>query len=246
MKKNYLCRLIYIIMNKIIIFLLFLGTFHLGLAQQPKLLIEFGGAFDRAKSETYSQSNTAQIHELKSPKIQPQIGFGVSSRSYIGLSYNLTKQKEIYTFDSNHEVYTTAAQRENLEKTHAFGIFYRYYFMPFNKTRWNTFAEVNPSYQLYNVNDATMLVVEFHESFSGSTTAQESSARHKAIDMDIRVGASYRIAPNFHAQLSVRSLANVKYTFNNSSKLFDEQNETSYRFFTSPLSNTYLSLLFSI
>src|SRR5690606_15923893 len=152
----------------------------------------------------------------------------------------------IYTFDSNHEVYTTAAQRENLEKTHAFGIFYRYYFMPFNKTRWNTFAEVNPSYQLYNVNDATMLVVEFHESFSGSTTAQESSARHKAIDMDIRVGASYRIAPNFHAQLSVRSLANVKYTFNNSSKLFDEQNETSYRFFTSPLSNTYLSLLFSI
>lgn len=233
-------------MNKIFIILLFLGTFHLGLAQQAKLLIEFGGAYNQARSEGYLQPNAVQTQRLKSPKIQPQIGVGLSPHSYVGVSYNLTKQKEIYTSKFENEVYTANERKETVEKTNAFGVFYRYYFMPFNKTRWNTFAEVNPSYQLTKAHDAVMSTTQNHESFYGSSTVQASSRRQKAIDIDIKVGASYRIANNFHAQLSIRSLANVKHTFSNSYSTTDEQKETSYRFFTSPLSNTYLSLLFSI
>lgn len=233
-------------MNKIFIILLFLGTFHLGLAQQAKVLIEFGGAYNHARSEGYLQPNVVQTQRLKSPKIQPQIGVGLSPHSYVGISYNFTKQKAVYTFKLNNDVSTTNQSEENVEKTNAFGIFYRYYFIPFNKTRWNTFAEVNPSYQLTKAHDAVMSTTQNHESFYGSSTVQASSRRQKAIDIDIKVGVSYRIANNFHAQLSVRSLANVKHTFSNSYSTPDEQKETSYRFFTSPLSNTYLSLLFSI
>ncbi len=233
-------------MNKIFIILLFLGTFHLGLAQQAKLLIEFGGAYNQARSEGYLQPNAVQTQRLKSPKIQPQIGVGLSPHSYVGVSYNLTKQKEIYTSKFENEVYTANERKETVEKTNAFGVFYRYYFMPFNKTRWNTFAQANPSYQIYEINNATISTSESRDSFSGSASGQEWYRRQKAIDMDISVGASYRIAPNFHAQLSIRSLADVKHTFSNSYSTTDEQKETSYRFFTSPLSNTYLSLLFSI
>lgn len=234
-------------MNKIISCLFFISAFQVGYAQHKKVFIEVGGAYnDVSSSVSVPQPSTANL-ETKSPNLQTQIGFRLGPHVFAGASYNLFQNTTINSTRTETDWYMANKRDERNKKTNAFGVFYRYYFLPFDEGRWNAFTEINPSYQ-FN---------KFDGDISSETIAKESNevsafsqqfwkVDGKALDLDVKIGGGYRISRNFWVQLSLRSLANINHTLDNSYNTSEDNKKTSYQFLQSPLSNTYLSLLFNL
>lgn len=220
----------------------------LACAQQSKLLIEVGGAYRNTSSESKPVDNYETSQSTKMPKLNVQVGGFLSARGVLGLSYNLSKENHHAYSEQTSNMYISKNSHSIKTGTNSYGIFYRHYLMPFNAKAWNMFLEVNPSYQTtkykeHRANESWMVSNGNLDNMSQSYSSAESS--NKAIDVDLRAGGSYRIAKNFHVQLSLRSIANLNREIENT-YLANDTKQTDFQIFQSPLSNAYLSLLFTL
>lgn len=220
----------------------------LACAQQSKLLIEVGGAYGNTSSESKPPIGLTTSQSTKTPKLNVQVGGFLSARGVLGLSYNLSKENQTVNIEHVSDMYMSRNSNSSKTGTNSYGIFYRHYLVPFNTKAWNIFLEVNPSYQTvkhkkYSTNESWMITNGNLDNMSQSYSSSEFGK--KAIDVDLRAGGSYRIAKSFHVQLSLRSIANLNREIENT-YLANDAKQTDFQIFQSPLSNAYLSFLFTL
>ncbi|GEM_PF-1033010 len=235
-------------MKYLFTFLCLAASVGFACAQQSKLLIEVGGAYGNSSIKTKPVDDYATSQSTKTPKLNIQAGGFLSAHGVLGLSYNLSKENHQAYSEQTSNMYISKSSNSSKTGTNSYGIFYRHYLIPFNAKAWNIFLEVNPSYQTakhkeYRANDSWMVSNGNLDRMNQSYSSSEYS--NKAIDVDLRAGGSYRIAKNFHVQLSLRSIANVNRKFENT-YLTNDAKQTDFQIFQSPLSNAYLSLLFTL
>jgi len=229
--------------------LLLAGGIGLASAQQTKLLVEVGGAYGSSTIADKPMEGFTANQSLKTPKLHVQVGGFLSSRSVLGASYNLSKENQSTYNEQNSSNFLSESSSGNEMRSNAFGIFYRHYLKPFNSSRWNMFLELNPNYQTikytqYSVRNSWMIVDGRRQLINDSNSSAEME--EKAIDVDLRAGGSYRIAKNFHIQLSLLSIANLHRKFEITDGSNEDSKQTNINILQSPLSNAYLSLLFTL
>lgn len=215
--------------------------------QESKLLLEIGGALGNSKSTSEAGINFSTT--TKDSKINAQVGLALGTKSFIGLRYGFAKSTENQTSIQENEYSYARNVMGEVEKIHTFGMFYRYYFLPFNQSRFNTFLEIDPSYQRrqQTISSAYESYYVDSEGLSpASISYSEVQQGYHGIDLDLKVGTSYRLSKKFHIQFSLSSVANVNHTFKNPLAINygEEEQRTAFRVFTNPLANAHLSVLF--
>ncbi|MFD1772218.1 hypothetical protein [Sphingobacterium suaedae] len=236
-------------MKKLLTVLLAAGYFCCTYAQQSKVLVEIGGAYRNTSTSNIVNENTTNSSTFKTPKLHTQVGIGVSSHAFLGFSYRFSKAAQTQLQETVYDQYNTIERNKNKfsEKINGFGAFYRYYVRPFGESRWNAFAELNPSYQ--KIQFSSDIRREYQSNDGGSNSLSNTvttwKTDQKALDVDVKIGASYRIAKRVHAQFTLHSLANLHNKFANKDYAGDEH-KTSFQLFVSPLSNSFISFLYSL
>lgn len=216
--------------------------------QQSKVFIEAGGSFGKTKSATAAYSvadmNMDQEYSAGTPKINAQLGFGLSAHSFIGLAYDFSRSKSSQEYSLYMNNLVSLNQTELKSKTQSFGIFYRAYVKPFEKLGWNLFADLTPRYQLtkkeYKSSNLTRPLDDLYTPGSGYVSASEtkSETEIKALDVDLRVGGAYRFSNHFQVQLSLHNMVNVNHTFG-------DYKNTNFNVFQSPFNNAFLSAVYT-
>ncbi|WP_164112982.1 MULTISPECIES: hypothetical protein [Sphingobacterium] len=235
-------------MKRIFAFLAIATIYSSVYAQDTKLLLELGGTFSKRKMAPYVDRNkTSSLSDSKYAHFNIQLGYQVTSNSYLGLSYQHSKGTILQAteFFVNSDYFSHSYSQEKV-KIGSYGIFYRHYLLPIDVSRWNGFAELATSLQYQNRSYLSSTYVTSLRDYEIDYENYLSSEREvSAWDTDLRIGGSYRISQNFLIQLSLHSVGSINHSLKDSwnSEL---EKKTTYEFFKSPLSNTYLSILLKI
>ncbi|MBL1409421.1 outer membrane beta-barrel protein [Sphingobacterium faecale] len=236
-------------MKKTLTLLAIVACFSMSHAQETKFLLELGGSYTNKQND---QPPTGQLFytSLKTiaPRLNVQLGYKITAHSYLGLNYQHRKTSLLQESRHTNSDFSSYNKIEEKVKNNAYGIFYRHYFLPIDKSRWNGFVELAPSLALQRTdNEKSKRTVNNTTSYTQEESFSNHFKKEKNLDTDLRIGGSYAISDNFMVQLSLHSLANITHTFEDSVfKETGEEKATSFQFLKSPLANTYLSLLFKI
>ncbi|NGM62711.1 hypothetical protein G5B30_12380 [Sphingobacterium sp. SGG-5] len=230
-------------MKNIFLALVLLCTLNV-YGQQQSVFIELGGSFQKTQSTSDFPSSGHTI--AKEPKIIARLGYAISAHSLLGLAYKWSNEKTSYKSILINDLYRKIDQSDVARASNTYGLFYRYYFIPLGEKRWNVFADFNPGYFWEQQDEKTASSAAYNQgdldqyvSMSGS----RSMVKWSGLDIDLGAGISYRLVHGLSAQLSLRSIANVKHF--RDSRLVEEDNQSTFvEIFNQPLSNTYLSLTY--
>ncbi|MFD2969992.1 hypothetical protein [Sphingobacterium bambusae] len=227
------------------------SVFTLGIsrAQQTKFLIEVGGNYQKTNYETDDINYLASNKQLTTT-IQPRLGVFVGKHTVLGLSYDFQKQKGEMNTKLYWDSYRSSTEMDIDNKTHGIGTFYRHYFRAVYASRWNVFLELNPSYQTSKQLSALTRMDQTNGSGWDNPMLSVSqylyTTRQKAVNVGLKAGTSYRLSKFLHLQLTLPSIAHVNHMFHNEENDIEYENSTNFSLFSHPLSNSSLSLLFTL
>lgn len=217
-------------------------------SQETKFLIEAGGNY-RNKKNTELPNEHKIKRDMKSStgSLVTQIGYRLGKKSYLGLAYKHLHATQAEDRRDQYSKEVLITLRDDETRENSYGLFYRYYIAPIDLHRWNAFAEVSPGtsfkkrtvkgLSIMNDKDLDKITLPMHLG---------SFEEYREINCDLRLGTSYLLSTHFLIQLSIHAVANLKYSSKSARVPGSSLPKPTFQLFDSPLSNTYLSLVYKI